>query len=151
MSKSDHPCQPPPKWLDNLLERFCTPELLEEVLGDLHERYYLRVQKEGVRKARRSYWREVLAYLRPSIFSDMLRNYVIVAVRNITRNKAFSFINILGLALGMTCSLLIFLWVQDEYSIDDFHTNSEQLFSVYQRSYNDGEIKAAHATPALLS
>ncbi|MEM6843446.1 MAG: ABC transporter permease [Bacteroidota bacterium] len=163
MSKQEHPYQPPPKWIDRFIERFCAPELVEEVLGDLHERYYLRAKKEGEMKARRSYGREVLAYVRPSIFrrpsihfnisisTDMIRNYFFVAVRNITRNKAFSFINILGLALGMTCSLLIFLWVQDEYSIDDFHANSEQLFSVYQRSYNDGEIKAAHATPALLS
>ncbi|MEO0333254.1 MAG: permease prefix domain 2-containing transporter, partial [Bacteroidota bacterium] len=64
MNKRKPLYQPPPKWIDELLERFCAPELLEEVLGDLHERYYLRVQKEGVRKARKGYWQEVFAYMR---------------------------------------------------------------------------------------
>ncbi|MEO0333828.1 MAG: permease prefix domain 2-containing transporter, partial [Bacteroidota bacterium] len=70
MSKSRHPYQPPPKWLDKLLERVCDPHLLEEVIGDLHERYYLRVQKEGVNKARRGYWREILAYVRPRLVPE---------------------------------------------------------------------------------
>jgi hypothetical protein len=43
----------------------------------------------------------------------MLRNYFLIAIRNLKKNKIFSFINILGLALGMACSLLILLWVQD--------------------------------------
>ncbi|MGB3587484.1 MAG: permease prefix domain 2-containing transporter, partial [Tunicatimonas sp.] len=68
MDKPQRSYQPPPRWVDKLLERFCAPELLEEVLGDLHERYYMRVQREGEVKARRGYWREVLAYLRPSTF-----------------------------------------------------------------------------------
>lgn len=44
----------------------------------------------------------------------MIKTYLKVAWRNIIRNKAFSFINIMGLALGLACSLLIMLWVQDE-------------------------------------
>lgn len=61
------PPQQPPRWLDKLVESLCAPHLREEVLGDLHERYYRRVQQVGEAKARRRYWREVLAYLRPSI------------------------------------------------------------------------------------
>ena len=44
----------------------------------------------------------------------MLKNYLLVAFRNLRKNKTFSFINITGLALGMACSLLILLWVNDE-------------------------------------
>jgi len=80
----------------------------------------------------------------------MLKNYFFIAIRNLKRNKVFSFINILGLALGMGCSLLIMLWVQDEKDIDAFHTNKQQLFSVYERQYYDGKIEAFHSTPGLL-
>ena len=57
----------------------------------------------------------------------MIKNYFKVAWRNLVRNKAFSTINILGLALGLTCSMLIMLWVQDERSVDGFHKNGKQL------------------------
>lgn len=158
MSKREHPYQPPPKWVDKLLERLCAPEFLEEVLGDLHERYYRRVQREGIKKAQRTYWWEMLAYLRPSVLkrqqpsytqlisTDMLRNYFKIAFRSIIRNKAFSAINIAGLALGMTCFLFIFLWVQDERSIDNFHEN-ENLYNVYQTTYAQEEVDGRYTTP----
>ena len=81
----------------------------------------------------------------------MFRNYLLVALRNINRNKVFSFLNILGLALGMACSLLIMLWVNDERKIDKFHEHASRLYSVYQRQYYDGRIEASRATPGLLS
>ncbi|MCW3118444.1 MAG: hypothetical protein JWM28_2526, partial [Chitinophagaceae bacterium] len=58
----------------------------------------------------------------------MIKNYFNIAWRNVIRNKAFSAINISGLALGMTCSLLIMLWVQDERRFDGFHKNEKQLY-----------------------
>ncbi|MEM1134744.1 MAG: ABC transporter permease [Bacteroidota bacterium] len=152
----------PPRWLDKLLERFCAPHLLEEVIGDLHERYYLKAQKIGEAKARKWYWREVLAYMRPTIFKRqtsphskpiitvMIQSYFKIAFRNIARNKAFSAINILGLVLGMVCSLLIFLWIQDERSIDNFHTNGEHLYRVYTRNYNSEYLDVNYKTSALL-
>ena len=48
----------------------------------------------------------------------MIKNYLTVAIRNIARNKTFSAINILGLAIGMACCILILLYVQDELSYD---------------------------------
>ena len=54
----------------------------------------------------------------------MLKNYLLVAFRNLWRNKTFSAINIIGLSLGLTCSLLILLWVRDQRSIDTFHANT---------------------------
>jgi putative ABC transport system permease protein len=81
----------------------------------------------------------------------MIRNYFLVAWRNMTRNKAFSAINILGLALGMTCSLLIMLWVQDERSVDGFHANGPQLYQVYERNYFDGKVEGNFPTQGLLA
>ncbi|HEY4288563.1 MAG TPA: ABC transporter permease [Puia sp.] len=81
----------------------------------------------------------------------MFRNYIKTAWRSLRRYKAFSAINILGLALGMTCSLLILLWVNDERSIDGFHTEGKRLFQVYERDYGDGKVSAGYATQGLLA
>src|SRR5882672_6146429 len=60
----------------------------------------------------------------------MFKNYFKIAIRNMMRNKTFSFINILGLGLGIACSLFIYLWMQDERSYDNFHANSNRLYQV---------------------
>jgi putative ABC transport system permease protein len=62
----------------------------------------------------------------------MLKNYLKIALRNLRRQKGYSFINIGGLAVGMTCILLILLWVQDELSFDRFHANAKTLYRVEQ-------------------
>src|SRR3982751_3083522 len=81
----------------------------------------------------------------------MIKNYLKIAWRNIIRNKGFSAINISGLALGMACSLLILLWVQDERSVDNFHTNGKQLYHVYGQNHFDGKIEASYSTQGLLA
>lgn len=80
----------------------------------------------------------------------MLTNYFKIAWRNLIRNKAFSAINILGLALGMSCSVLILLWIQDEMSVDKYHANGSQLYYVMERQFSDGKIEAGWKTPGVL-
>jgi len=70
----------------------------------------------------------------------MLFNYLKIAIRNIIRHKAFSLINISGLAIGMACSIFILLWVRDELSYDQFHENAGRM---YRLTCNAGEFKAA--------
>jgi len=60
----------------------------------------------------------------------MFRNYLKITLRHIRRHKGYSFINIVGLAIGMACCILILLWVQDELSFDRFHENKDQIFRV---------------------
>jgi len=62
----------------------------------------------------------------------MLKNYLKIALRNIKRHKGYSFINIVGLAAGMACCILILLWVQDELSYDRFHENADDIYRVIQ-------------------
>ncbi|HUB62767.1 MAG TPA: ABC transporter permease [Puia sp.] len=81
----------------------------------------------------------------------MIRSYFLVAWRNMVRNKVFAGINILGLALGMACSLLILLWVRDERSVDGFHANGKFLYQVYERDFFDGKVDAGFPTQALLA
>jgi ABC-type lipoprotein release transport system permease subunit len=149
----------PPLLADRLLEWCCPPRLLEDVQGDLQEVFRRQAQREGIAKARRAYWRAVLAYVRPfylsrkpkpypkPLFTDMFRHYATVALRQIRQNKAFSFLNVLGLALGLTCSLLILLWVRDEVSVDGYHANGPHLYRVMWRQLSDGKREAMPETP----
>jgi putative ABC transport system permease protein len=81
----------------------------------------------------------------------MWKNYFKTAWRNILRNRSFSLINILGLSLGMSCSLLMMLWVQDELAIDGFHQHGSQLYSIYEKQAHDGIVDAGFYTPGLLA
>ena len=81
----------------------------------------------------------------------MIKNYLKIAWRNIMRNKAFSMINIFGLALGIACSLLILLWVNDERGVDTFHVNGKYLYQVYERQFYDGKVEASYPTQGLLA
>jgi ABC-type antimicrobial peptide transport system permease subunit len=80
----------------------------------------------------------------------MFRNYIKVAWRNLYRNKAMSNINIFGLALGIACSMLIYLWIDDELSIDAFHEQGDQLYTIYESQHHDGVIDAGPYTPGML-
>jgi len=60
----------------------------------------------------------------------MLSNYVKIAIRGLVRHKGYSLISIFGLAIGMTCSVLILLWVQDELSYDDFFEKNDRIFRI---------------------
>ncbi len=77
----------------------------------------------------------------------MLRNYIKIAFRNIIRHKAYSFLNISGLAIGMACSIFILLWVQNELSYDRFHENASDL---YRLTCSVEDFKAA-VSPAGLA
>ena len=81
----------------------------------------------------------------------MIKNYFKTAWRNLIYNKAFTGINIIGLALGLVCSLLIMLWVRDEYSVDAFHRNGNQLYYAYERKFEDGQVNASYYTQGLLA
>jgi hypothetical protein len=77
----------------------------------------------------------------------MLRNYLMIAWRNIIRQKAQTIINITGLALGMTCCLFIFLWVTDEKNVDNFHAKGENIYAVYQTEIANGKTEGSYSTP----
>ncbi|WP_314509024.1 ABC transporter permease [Xanthocytophaga agilis] len=84
-------------------------------------------------------------------FTTMLRNYLKIAFRSLVRNKAYSAINILGLAFGLACSLMIALWVKDELDMDAFHANESQLYQVFERQYYVDKTEASYLTQGLLA
>ena len=71
----------------------------------------------------------------------MFRNYLKIAMRNLTRNKVYSFINIAGLSLGLACSMLIILYVKDEVSYDRFHAGVNQVYRITNQSFDKKENK----------
>lgn len=77
----------------------------------------------------------------------MLSNYLKIAFRNLLRNKAYSLINIGGLTVGLACSVLIFLFIQDELSFDKFHQDYEQIYQL-KANKQIGEFKAYMDFPA---
>lgn len=81
----------------------------------------------------------------------MIKNYLKTSLRNLLRHKSYSFINILGLTVGIATCIFIFLWIADELAFDRFHANAERTFSVLvNNTYPDGRIETHPATPARL-
>lgn len=78
----------------------------------------------------------------------MLVNYFRIAIRNIKKHMGYSVINISGLAVGMACCILIFLWVGDEISFDRFHANADVIYRVTEHQYNSsGDYFPVAVTP----
>jgi len=79
----------------------------------------------------------------------MLKNYIKIALRHIKRYKAYSFINVIGLAIGMAMCILILLYVQHEFSYDNFHEFKDRIYRI-ERQYlqSDGSVGGGFATLA---
>jgi putative ABC transport system permease protein len=130
----------PPKWADNLLEWYCAPQFIEEIQGDLHEAFYRRCDKGGRFRARLQFILDVVRSFSIRTFdksilqsinsSAMFKNYLIIAFRNLLRKKAFSLVNILGLAISMAASVLILEYVRFERNYDRFHPFHDRIYRV---------------------
>jgi ABC-type antimicrobial peptide transport system permease subunit len=81
----------------------------------------------------------------------MLKNHLKVAIRIIIRHKAYSVINIAGLAIGMACCIIILLWVRDELSFDRFHEKADQIYIVIVESHSADQVRHQMNTPAPLA
>ena len=76
----------------------------------------------------------------------MLRNYFKVAIRNLSKNKSSTIINVIGLSTGLICFTLIFLFVKDELSYDRFHKNPEQVYRIVKDFVNEDKSRIPDAT-----
>ncbi len=82
----------------------------------------------------------------------MLKILLNTVLRSLYRQKAYSLMNILGLATGVTCTLLILIWVEYETGFDKFHDDIDQIYSVYEnQNYADGDIFSVYSTPGPLA
>ncbi len=134
-------------WLLKHLHSF---EHQDAYSGDIAEEFAEIQRCQGRAKARLWIWFHTLAAIplcgkNKMIWSmTMFKNYIKTALRSFLRHKGFTFINVAGLAIGIACCILIFLWVQDELSYDRFHENTKEL---YVATFSNGSI----VTPTALS
>ncbi|MEM9722643.1 MAG: ABC transporter permease [Bacteroidota bacterium] len=152
----------PPQWLLRFFRWFCHPECVEDIEGDLLERFDLIVESHGEKKARRKFAWETLRLFRPGIIRPidvntssirpaMIRHNLLISYRGILQDKSTFLINLTGLSTGLACVLLIYLWVQDERLVDAFHEKDEQLYQVRShRQLPSGYTDTWDIMPALL-
>ena len=81
----------------------------------------------------------------------MLRNYIKVALRQMKSNKGFSLLNMFGLSLGLTCAILILLWIQDETGYNSFQVKYDNLYQVLEHQTYEDKTYTFAATPGLLA
>lgn len=81
----------------------------------------------------------------------MLQHNLILIYRNFLRAKGFFLINLIGLSTGLACTLLIYLWVSDELSVDKFHANDERLYQVMEHQQYADDIMTTASTPGILA
>ncbi|MFY0624657.1 MAG: ABC transporter permease [Reichenbachiella sp.] len=134
-------------------------EYLEEIEGDMEEVFQDNLEFLSERKAKQVYTKEVFKLLRPILLKNleekyqltqygMVKNYIKVAFRILKKEKAFAFINVMGLALAIACSLLIYLWVNDEVEYNNFLTSGDRVCYVYKiESQTNGEVDTYQSTP----
>ncbi|GAB3525094.1 permease prefix domain 2-containing transporter [Emticicia fontis] len=144
----------PPRWADKLLEWFCAPHLLEEVQGDLYEKFEKNMRLFGGPIARREYVIGVLSFIRPFalkrkedsdispffLLQIMISNYFKIAIRNLLKNLRFTTINVVGMTLGMACALVIFLIVRHETSYDLTQSKIDRIYRVETENIKENHI-----------
>ncbi len=119
-----------------ILKRMSLYNEKHSIIEDFEETYQEIRKKEGILKANTWCWmsviRSVSEYTKLILMwrFAMFNNYLKISLRVLKRNKSFSFINIVGLCIGLACTLLIMLWVQYEFSFDRFHSNYDNLYRV---------------------
>ncbi len=129
----------PPKRPLQFLRWFCREDYLEEIEGDLTEVFKKQAQSHP-RQAKWKFAWSVVKYFRPMFMKSfksyqsnrysMYKSYFKIGWRNLLRQKGFSFINILGLAIGMSTCVLIMLYVVDEMSYDKHHKDGDRIYRI---------------------
>ncbi|MGD9344760.1 MAG: ABC transporter permease [Candidatus Aminicenantes bacterium] len=147
----------PPALAVWILSRIARGEEHLSILSDFSEIYEAVVSEEGTLKANIWYWTQVMRSIPMFVINhlywsvEMIKNYLKIALRNLKRYKAYSFINVAGLAIGLTCCITISLWVIDELNFDKFHENCDRLYQIVGYRTADGFDRSQNETPVLLA
>lgn len=145
-----------PKWPLRFFRWFCNPDYAEDIEGDLLERFEKRTHEK--KSARWLFILDVIKLFRPSIikpandsqrlnYYDMFKHNLLITFRSFKRYKSSFLINLIGLSTGLTCTLLIYLWVNDELQIDKFHEHDLRLYSVMGNFHNTDGINTWNGMP----
>lgn len=145
----------PPNFARWLLLKFLREDFAEEVEGDLEEKFYETLKTRSAFSAKLTYWYQVMNYLRPFAIRkkgiqnlthyDMFQSYFKIGWRNIIKYKAFSAINVFGLALAMSVCMLIILMLADQRRYDAFHENGDRIYRILSNTYATSPFPLAEA------
>lgn len=138
-------------WIIRLFRWFCPPQLLEDLEGDLYERYQRDQSRYGTAKAKRKLAWNVIRHFRPAILFRnrrnkqflqfiMLENYFKVAIRHLSRDKLFTGINVIGMTVGLAAFVLIAQYIDYELTFDRFHQNADQIVRLTYEKRKNGEV-----------
>ncbi|MCP4728083.1 MAG: FtsX-like permease family protein [bacterium] len=140
----------------SIFQKLTTEREIETLTGDFEELYERALNEHG--KIYSFFWFAALVIkLTPSIIYNktywsiaMFKNYLKIGLRNISRQKVYSTINISGLAIGLACSIMILLWVLNELNYDTFHENSDTLYLVGIKNIMPNRTYTGSGTPPAL-
>ncbi|MFC1565253.1 ABC transporter permease [candidate division KSB1 bacterium] len=124
----------PPEIAELILKKLLPDDRWETPLGDFEEDFNEIAVNKGKLRAWLWYFLQIIKLLPLRSIqiikrnNAMFKNYIKISFRNLLRQKVFSGINISGIAIGMACCILIFLWIRDEWSFDRFHTKSDRIY-----------------------
>ena len=126
----------PPKITTWLLQKLIDSSVRDQAMGDFDEQFSNNVDKKGLFTAKILYWMQIFIVLPQHLKNSihwgmaMFKNYLKITMRNIKRQKLYSLINLIGLAIGMFVCILIFLYVKDELSYDKFHEKADRIYRI---------------------
>ncbi len=151
----------PPRFGKWLLESFCSYDFLSTAMWDLEELFHRNVKIKGIRKARFLYMIEVFGIITHLFFKGksqystnktaMFKHNLLISIRSFKRFKSTFLINLFGLASGLACTLLIYLWVTDEVSIDKIYDNDDRIYQVLRNRTENGQIETRTSMPGRLA
>jgi putative ABC transport system permease protein len=147
----------PPRLAKWLFDRIVKSEEKSTIVGDIEEFFFELEEGRGVFKANLWFWSQILValpvFVKNSIYWRviMLKNIIKITFRNISKHKAYYFINVAGLSIGIVCFILIALFITDELSYDRYHEKAERIYKAGVRAlWADNEFHGC-VSPASLS
>jgi putative ABC transport system permease protein len=149
----------PPQWPLKLLRFFLKKEYLEEIEGDMEEIFCDALElQQSYRKARWVYIVEALKLLRPVLMKNlssvqpltpypMFKNYFKTSFRSLMKNPLTAFINVFGLSVAVGICLLVYIFLEYDYSIDQFHKNKNEIYLTTFFAASDGTTQQYGTAP----
>lgn len=159
----------PPRLATRLLEWYCDNAAIEDLVGDAEELFHQNLKAMPAWRAKANYWKHIFTLLLSysvkkrkqrsaySPFSSttfhpaMFKNYFVVATRNLVKHKFFTIINVAGLAIGMSISLLLIAMLSFLWTYDNFHANKDRIYRVITKASDKQRNWEFASTPSVLA
>ncbi len=149
----------PPRWADKLFEWYCNPDLLEDLQGDLHERFSDRVTSNGPFIARFLFVIDVISFIRPYTLrrskkqpsNNMMIPNIRFSIRYLVRQKFLTAVHIIGLTMGIGVAFVILLFIQNELSFEKWNSRADRIYRVNSSWQQMGMNFDIYKTPTPLA